>query len=428
MSHMKTANRHFGGILRILTAFAAVVFGVCPHVWATGFGLYEASAKSYAMGGAVIGHACDASANFHNPATLTDFTNAMVSVGFMTEHPRGRIKVNDGEYCHMDPGLFLLPSFQAAVPLGWDVVFGLGIMPEVGLGSAYDENWPLACNSKETTVTSFTVNPNLAWKVTDDWSIAGGFRFLYFDFEQYSSPWVQSRAIGQLNNRLKGDNNFRDWGWQVGTKYDLLDNLSLGIVYKSRTLVHVKGKTQTSVRSVGPYGKGVVGPLAESMDGPAETELLLPQSITAGINYRPLPRWEVAGMVSWTEWSTVDTLDFKLNRMRKDINLKWDDTWRFGLATGYEFVDDWTLIGSYVFETDCTGDQLSTMLPGSQRHLVSLGLDWRISDHWSCCLVYGIIFMDGLVSHAKGENDVVMNYEAHRALSHAAGFTLTYSF
>ena len=422
---------------------ATVVSLVGMRAEASGFGLYEASAKTYALGGAVIGKAVDASANFHNPATLTDLTNITVSVGFMTEHPRGRMKVHRGHelqgsgYYHMDPGVFVLPSFQMAVPLWWDFTFGLGIMPEYGLGSAYDVTWPLTNNSEETTVTSITVNPNLAFKITDKWSVGGGLRFLFFDFEQYSNPYAynpafagtpyENVAIARLRNRLKGDNNMKDFGWQIGTKYDITDNFSVGVVYKSQTKVNVDGKSEThGVQDL--LAKGAADQAAAKINGPAETELTLPQSITAGFNWDITKTVHLGGMVGWTEWSSVDVLDFNLNGTHKDIILNWNNTWRAGLAPSWEFAEDWTLLGSYVFETDCTHKQESTMLPGSERHMISLGLDWRISGNWSCCLTYGMILMDGQKSHARGANNELWSYEAHRALSHAAGFTVTYKF
>ena len=58
----------------------------------SGFALYEPSVISHAMGGALVGKAMDASANFNNPATLTDLTNIWVTVGFVTEHPRAAVR------------------------------------------------------------------------------------------------------------------------------------------------------------------------------------------------------------------------------------------------------------------------------------------------------------------------------------------------
>ena len=55
--------------------------------FAAGFALYEGSARGNALGGGVMGRAVDASANFYNPATLSDLTNTVITVGMTTEHP-----------------------------------------------------------------------------------------------------------------------------------------------------------------------------------------------------------------------------------------------------------------------------------------------------------------------------------------------------
>ena len=121
-------------------------------------------------------------------------------------------------------------------------------MPEYGLGSEYSDSWDLNFNSINTTVMSFTVNPNLAYKVTDKWSVGAGMRFLYFDFEQYSLPVVTPYGH-RFKNRLKGDNDMKDYGYQVGTKYDLFENFAVGLVYKSMTRVHVKGTSRNHLYS-----------------------------------------------------------------------------------------------------------------------------------------------------------------------------------
>ena len=399
---------------------------------ASGFGLYEASSPAYALGGAVVGRAYDASANFFNPATLTDLTNVTVTAGFMTEHPRGRMKtdVPGGRTSSMDPGVFCLPHFHLAVPLPWDFAFGLGVMPEYGLGSEYSKHWDLNFNSVDTTVMSFTMNPNLAYKVTDKWSVGAGLRFLFFDFEQHSYPVVTPQDH-RFKNRLKGDNGMEDFGYQVGTKYDLLENLSLGLVYKSMTRVHVEGTSRNRLASAAdPQTAAALAAAAAQKSGDAKTSLDLPQSITGGFNWDITPTWHLGGMIAWTDWSSVDVLHFHLPGQTKDIRLKWKDTWRFGLAPSWDFAEDWSLLASYVFETDCCGDQDSTMLPPSERHMISTGLVWHFSENLDFGLTYGIILMHGLDSDCTEVNvsQAKYHYRAHRALSHAAGFTVTWRF
>ena len=406
---------------------------VLPAIsFASGFGLYEASSPTYALGGAVVGRAYDASANFFNPATLTDLTNLTVTAGAMTEHPRGRMKTDmpGGRTSRMDPGVFCLPHFHLAIPLPYDFAFGLGVMPEYGLGSEYSKDWDLNFNSVDTTVTSFTVNPNLAYRITDRWSVGGGLRFLFFDFEQHSYPVVT--PVGhRFRNRLKGDNGMEDFGYQVGTKYDLLDELSVGLVYKSMTRVHVEGTSRNRLASAAdPLTAAALSAAAAQATGAAKTELDLPQSITCGFNWDITDDWHLGGMVAWTDWSSIGTLRFRLPGQVKPIKLQWKDTWRVGLAPSWDFAENWSWLASYVFETDCSGDQDSTMLPPSERHMLSTGLVWRFSENLDFGLTYGVILMDGKGSDCTEVNvsHKTYRYSAHRALSHAAGVTITWRF
>jgi len=395
-----------------LAATAAIV---STGAMAAGFGLYEASAPAYALGGAVIGRAFDASANFYNPATLTDLTNLTVTVGAMTEHPRCRIKVDGKASEAMNPGVFWLPHLHVAAPLPWNLTFGLGVMPEYGLGSEYDCHWTLANNSQQTTVMSFTVNPNLAWK-WNDLSIGAGLRFLYFDFEQYAQP---NRF---LDNRLKGDNGMGDFGYQVGLKYDVFSNFSVGLVYKSWTVVNVDGKNSFDAHAA------QLQPLAYAYSGEASTELELPQSVTGGFNWDITPTVHLGGTVAWTQWSSVDVLMFNLPSGVRPVNLNWTDTWRVGVAPSWDFAEDWAAMCSYVYENDCSADQDSTMLPAADRHMLSWGLVWRGWKGLEVGLTYGMIIMDGKPTHATDSSGHLAEYRAYRGISHAAGLTFTYRF
>ena len=376
----------------------------------SGFGLYEMSAASHALGGAVVGKAVDASANYFNPATLSDLTNITVSVGFVTEHPSARMKVDGASgSSEMNPGLFWLPHFQLAVPLPAGFAFGFGGYVECGLGSAYDRNWPLVNSSQETTVESFTLNPNLSYAITDRWSVGAGFRFFYFDFEQYSEPMP-----GKVFHRLKGDNRLGDWGWQVGTRYRLLDNFAVGAVYKSMINVNVDGKSQTD------------GAVNRWVD--ASTDIDMPESITGGFNWDVTDDWHFGSAFTWTKWSTFDTLNFNLGGVNTPIHLNWVDTYRISVAPSWDFADDWTAMASYAYETDCTGDQDSTMLPCADRHMITTGLRWNCWAGLELALSYGIIIMDARPSQATDAAGNLRSYCAYRGLSHAVGFTLTYRF
>jgi len=433
---------------KVTLAIVAVM--LCGRsAFASGFSLYEPTAISHAMGGALVGKAMDASANVNNPATLTDLTNLQVTVGFVTEHPRGDVKVNGVRY-DMDPGPFMLPGFMMAAPLPYDFTFGLGISAEYGLGTEYNKGWVMNWSTVETTVEGLVINPNLAYKITDDWSVGAGIRWLYFSFEQTSYPLAakDGRSFGQLDNHLKGDNGWESVGWQIGTKYDILDNLSVGLVYKSAIDVTVEGDTHMKVKSydfsmapalAAGYGipvayaqqqiRNQVDQAARDKDGDASCDLTLPQSVAAGLNWDATDRFHLGAMVSWTEWSKLDSLNFILNGSSNPKALYWHDTWRTAFGAAYDITDDWTGMVSYIFDMDCTDrHQTSAMLPPADRHILAGGLTWRCWRGLELTLSYSCVFMDGGSMSTTDALGRTYRLDTMEGFCHAGGFSATYRF
>jgi len=431
--------------------------------FASGFALYQPSVISHAMGGTLVGKAMDASANFNNPATLTDLTNIWVTIGVITEHPRGSVRGHTnylpwGDDQKMDSDLFWLPHLQLAVPLPADFVFGLGLGADYGLGTKFSDTWRMNWSTTETTVKGLVVNPNLAYKITDAWSVGAGLRWLFFDFEQYSRPQIaQSRYdLGTAGNRLKGDNAWKSIGWQIGTKYDITKTFSVGVVYKSAIDVTVKGKTCTDVLEYNDRTVNLVASaLASQMhiptemakqslyktvenniaarNGDAEADLTLPQSLAAGCNWDVFPTWHLGAAVSWTQWSEFDTLNFKLapwgSDGDKNVRLNWRDTWRGSLGSCWDFAEDWKWMISYVYDMDCTdSSQTSAMLPPADRHIAATGFVWNFWRNMDLAVSYSCIFMDG---RGMDTFDSVGNFyhlETCRGFCHAGGFSITYRF
>ena len=446
--------------------------------FSAGFGLYEGGARGNAMGGAVMGRAVDASANFYNPATLTDLTGTVVTVGMTTEHPSADTYVNGHRCRKMDAGCFVLPNVYIAQQLPYDFSFGLGFAPEYGLGTCYDQNWPLAWDTRKTTIAGLTINPNLAYKVTEDWSVSAGLRFLYFSFDQYSDKMAaqDGENYGTVRDHLKGNNGLLDWGWQISTKYDITEKLSVGVMYKSYIDTHVKGDNHTRVRGyddsavAAQVDKGVRAALsqyagmgivpgsaayeqyynraysqaypsavakahdqvksgADAADGAASCDLRVPQSLTFGANYDVLDDLHLGVVAVWTQWSSIDNLHFDLpGDTDRDVPLKWNDAWRVGFGLAYDLTDDLTFMCSYVFDQDpCSKYHGTTMLPPGDRHIGTVGFGYALGPV-DIAVSYGLVFMSGDSLTLTDDVGNDYKFETKNGLSHAVAVTMSYQF
>ena len=426
---------------------AATLFATATTAFGAGFALYQGSAKGIAWGGAVMGRAVDGAANFYNPATISDFTNTVVSVGTGIELPRASVRVDGKGGGRMDPGMFFLPHAYIVQPLPWDFSFGLGVAPEFGLGTHYNSDWGLNWNTTETTVEGFVVNPNLAYRITDDWSVSAGFRILYFSFDQYSMPMAAAGnyRLGQMQTHLSGNNGFADWGWQVSTRYRILDNLSAGLMYRSYIDTKVRGHYRTRVKSyetgtikaVAPYlnatpeqimGKVAAGAMQQK--GSAAADIRLPQSISAGLNWDVTDTVHLGGAVTWTRWSSMDSLLFRLEGGDKTTSLEWDDVFRFSVGGAWDFAEDWSLIGSYCYDMDPCSTKTntgSTMLPPGDRHIINGGLAWTWGN-LEIAACYGLVIMCSESQSFTDATGRTSRFSTQHGLSHQIGLTLTYTF
>lgn len=425
---------------------ALALAGLVSTAHGSGFALYEAGARGNALNGALVGHAGDASAVYHNPSDISTATNVMVSVGVTFINPQCDVEVNHAHLDKMNPGWFTIPNFHLVVPLGYGFTFGLGEYSEYGVGTEYGTNWRLAEDSYKTTVEQTTISPVVSYKVTDKWRVGGGLRASYFNFSSYQRPnFAMLNRLGdavapygwdyELAGKLKGD----DWGlgYVLSTSYDLRDNLHVGLVYRSR--IHHKvtghysasGELPTDPTSL-PYG---LMPSHYSTHGHADATVMLPQSLAVGINWEATEKARFGFATTWTEWSSMKHLKINIPgdimgyEKTRDIKFNWHDAFRFTWGAEYDLNDYFTIRGSYAYDMDPSGKAGTTMIPVGHRHIVGLGATWRATKQLSFDFSYTFVKMESQTRKVHPQyDDNTYRFQTRNAISHIVGVSANYNF
>ena len=420
------------------TLFAASILALSSSFGA-GFGLYEASARGNALGGTLVGSTKDASSVYYNPANMTETTNVSVMVGATMVWLYSGVTVDGRGQPEMNPGLFCIPNFYVTTPVWGDLYFGLGIYCEDGLGSQYGEHWALAGDTVETTMEQFTLNPNLAYKVTDWWSLAAGFKMSYIYFYNRKRPYWGAPGYN-LQSELEGDDV--SIGYNVGTTFRLFENreygrMALGVVYRSQIQHEIEGDFDIDGSVPHPkYGSVPYRLAGGDRHSDASAELTLPQSVTTGLNWdSPSDRLHVGLAMTWTEWSCVDTIGFRIPARKPtgeassfDLPLDWENVWRFSGGLEYDVTEDLSLRCGYVYDMDPSSDDRgTTMLPGGDRHIIGLGAGYYIWRTLRLDVGYNLVMMD------PGERDITVNgrkceFATDNAYSHMLSASLSYTF
>lgn len=398
---------------------ASVCAVAISSAFAAGFGLYEASARGNAMGGGLVGSTGDASANYYNPANLTECTNIQVMVGMSLINPFCDVKVDGKPRAKMDAGWFPPPHAYIAAPVWADKLFlGFGTYCEYGLGTKYDNNWDLQHDTTETTIEQFTFNPNIAYKITKDWSVAFGARMSYITFENFKNP-IGNAAM--LRTHLKGDDF--NCGYMFATQYKVNDDLNLGLVYRSRINHRLRGDFDAS---------GLYADMGVAASGDAEAKVVLPASITFGANYDFTEKFRGGATLTWTEWSTINHIDFGIPSPTTQ-HLNWHDAWRLGFGFEYDFTKNFTGRIGYMYDWDPSAEAHgTTMLPPGDRHIVGFGVGYKFLENWRVDLGYNFIIMESESRMIAGSelNPRIREkkMQCDNSYSHIVSASVSYSF
>lgn len=408
-----------------------------------GFGLYEMDAKSTAMGGNVLGRPMGSSTVYYNPAGMSCLTGTCVYVGCTMLYPPipfrtwgGGSRDTDGR---IDPGAFIFPTAFITQELPWGFTFGLGFYADFGLGSKYDDNWALKYDSIQTDFEGFTVNPALSYKITDDLSVAGGLRVTYVTFEttqlrdfnlgNYMGQGYPNLGINRMNLAADNVRNL-GLGFNLGARYRLTEDISLGIMYRSPLRTTLEGDASW-------HGAAVGGRHANAADETIE----LPQQVTVGFNWDDFLVKDLHfGMsASYIGWSSIESISFNVYnpvtrvREKQTMDMNWRDTIRAGLGFGYDITENWEALLGYVFDKDPSSDSLGnahTMLPPGDRHVISFGGAWHTADRrWEISFVYAPIIMQHSCAAYRAEYGNAVRYmDTTASCTHCVCVGLQYNF
>lgn len=458
---------------KILSVMAVLAAGA--NAFGAGFGIYEASARGNALAGAVVGETGDASSNYYNPANNAFATNIQVSAGATAIYPYCDHTVDHRSQTRMHTNWFMVPTFYLTIPLPWDFAFGWGNYTEYGLGTRYGRHWDLAGDTQKTTMRQITLSPTLSYKVTDWWSVAAGARVSWIQFQNYKKPHhgesynldtdygtLSAPDAYDLHSKLKGD----DWGmgWLAATTFKPSEDVSFGFVYRSEIKHKIKGNFDLDGDVSGTLGgtlynvpyqiapgqyirlPQVDGGTALRMMGkdpnfheklhahlPASARLKLPRSITGGVNWNVTQRYRVGMSVTWTEWSSVDNIRFRIPQYGYSQPLKWNDVWRIGVGMEYDLLDWLAVRGGYAYDMDPSSKHHgTTMIPAGDRHIISTGLGFKLTENLFLDFGYTFIRMnnDDRIIKVRTQSGEEKRYRwsTRNGFSHLPSLSLRYYF
>jgi len=417
------------------TLLATVVgLAFAGEAGAAGFALIEQNASG--LGNAYSGAAAvaeDASTIFFNPAGMTRLPGRQAVGALTAVKPSAEFSIGGNQPCTQaavqpftGPGA--LPPLQTngctnnggqagdwGFPisgyLSWQLSpqlwVGVGLGAPFGLKTEWDSGWVGRFHAIKSEVMSVNINPSVAWKVNEMFSVGAGVSAMYFDAEltssvNYSLAAVGAGAGGAINAAscpgsgpgpancqgvatIKGDD--WGWGWNLGAMINFSPDTRLGLAYRSQVKQNLSGDVSFSNR---PAFLNNAIP-----DGGINAEVKLPDSFSAALAHS-MGRWQFLADYTWTGWDSIQALSIYRSSGAglQSVPLNFKNSWRAGVGVNYQLTPEWKLRGGVAYDTTPVQDAYRTpRLPDQDRTWLSIGAQWTVSKQLAIDFGYAYLFV-----------------------------------
>lgn len=373
------------------------------YAHAEGFALYEYSARGVALSGAMMARKPDPSAVAYNPALLTRLPGTHVMAGITTIYPRGKMVWEDkSPETRLKHSLWHIPHGYFTHQINDDWFFGIGEFTRFGLGFEYPHDWPGRFNIYEVNLTSFSINPNIAWRATDKLSLAAGVEIVNVNLDlkkrgQLAFPSPSNSTPMEIDANIQ-DADAWGIGGNVAMHYQFNEQWAFGAQYRSPVRVHAYGDMQYTMIDPGSYATAGGSVFQQVFrDVGADATVVLPDSVAFGLAWMPVPELSIEVGAIWTHWSTFGSLNIYMPdapnpALRRSMSKKdWRDTWRLNAGIEWQALDWLALRLGYAYdEAPMTPEYADYLVPTANRNIYSggIGLKW---DAWTVDLAYSYI-------------------------------------
>lgn len=432
---------------------AAVAALAALSAAAEGYQVNSFSARQTGMGHTGVALKLGAESQLFNPAAMA-FTDKTLDVS------AGMSAIKASAYCKHE-GTQWETSNKISTPFNFAASFhvyeelyaGITLYTPYGSSINWGKAWPGATLSESVSLQVFTVQPTLAWRASEKFSIGAGLMIswgnvnlskglLTWDMASklgdiaWQAAALQSQLIPGSPNpgekpaepadknippasvNLSGTSDLA-LGFSVGLMYNINEKWTLGASLRSEMDMKVKKGDAAVSYDASPFLQNV---LRESLDEMSSTNfsasMPCPYVFTVGAAYRPLGNLEIAADVQLNGWASYDYLDIKfagLSKFDQKIKKNYRDAMTFHLGAQWGVTRKLDLrAGLMVDLSPCDTDYYNPETPAMTKIEPSIGLTFRPTKQLAIDLAF--MYIKGMgVKGATGRIDQKSFAQAYSA-------------
>ena len=417
---------------------------------AAGFGLYEFSARGNAMGGAVLAGEAEPASLALNPALITELPGKQIQLGVTVVTAAGGVEY--GPYTgDAKRQWWPLPNIYYTQQIDDRWWWGLGAFSRFGLSNDYkNDGWMLptfdpldptagGASLKHVGVTTFSVQPTVAYKATERLSVSLGAEVQYLNFTEKLRFGNTAVTFADLN--LDGDSVAVSG--MLALFYKANEKVNFGASFRMRNDHSVRGPNKYDYVNSLAAAKFVQG-------GDFWGDITFPAQLALGASWKPNNKLLIE--FNWTNvfWSCFKAVDIYFDHtpgttgssglMGTPLNNSkhYQDAYRIGFGAEYTLTDAIKLRGSFIYDkSPLNRDFMDVMLPVDDRYIIGTGAGFKLSENVILDLSYSFLIATSLEGTAIKEtvntpptpnsiSQIPATYKT--ATSHLMGISIRYKF
>lgn len=348
----------------------------------------EQSINSMALGAAYVAHTEGADTAYYNPANMAFMEDKQFAeVGLTWAHlPRNEF-VGNQAYSATEvyaannkseiENLQLPFMHYVANPIG-DFRWGTSLTIPGGLTKRW-ESGHQKVSAEEFTLKVIEVNPSASYKVSDQFAVGGGLRFIYSEGVVNSDGGV----IKPLKREMEGSTI--EFGYNLALTYKPTADINMAATYRSKIDLGEEGEANLYISGVG-----------KQFD--ASVKVPLPAALNLAVSKTWEDKYTVEVNYERTYWSAYKELDFNYgtpiqaalyDSFDASKPKNWNDTDTFRVGITAKVNDTVTVMAGYAKdETPVDKKYVSYELPDSDANIYSVGVRVKANENLSWGVAY----------------------------------------
>ena len=411
---------------KIAAAALAVASAFVSQANAAGFMLTEQSAGALGRAYAGVGvDGNDIAGTYYNPATMSLHDGTKIQAGFVQVGMNLDYAGNSGATENGRLKSQTLPHGYITHKINDSMWAGLAMTVPFGMGTEFGENWEGSERGISAEMYTFDFNPNLAWKVTDKFTVGAGVSIQYANAKLKTRMKLANtdngKALGQTVAQTFGPNSAEfqavslagethvtseikvdslAWGFNLGFMWTPVENIRVGVSYRSEVSHDADGdltvtpdadlsyalQALPNMSGLDPRFLAATNAAMGSVLGTHAGEVSLSAPDWAMVNVA----WDVNDLLSlyatfrWTDWSSFKQLKITSNgEPRTTIDNYWKDTYLGSLGADLRLTDWWTLRGGVAYESSPISNPQNRLgiIPDADRWWFAVGSTFKLMDN-----------------------------------------------